>query len=189
VKSTVSQGGTRNKVPGSRASYGIYKPVVCAVNGLCVGGGLHHVSEADLVLASEQASFFDTHCAVGNVFALEPIGLSRKMPLNVVMQLMLMSREGALSAERAFQVGLVNEVVPADRLLPRALEIARNIAKLSPATVQASLKAVWESLNVGLHNAHDVGWRYILHHQQNHPDYMEGMKAFGEKRAPRWSVD
>ena len=50
-------------------------------------------------------------------------------------------------------------------------------------------KAIWESLNVGLRNAKDVGWRYILHHQQNHPDYMEGMRAFGEKREPRWTVD
>ena len=70
--------------------------------------------------------------------------------------------------------------------MPRALEMASHIATLSPATVQASLKAIWESLNVGLHNAKDVGWRYILHHQQNHPDYMEGMKAFGEKRKPSW---
>jgi E-phenylitaconyl-CoA hydratase len=189
VKSTVAQGKTRNKVSGSRGHHDVYKPVIAAINGLCVGGGLHHVAESDLVICAEHASFFDTHCAVGNVFALEAIGLARKIPLNMVMQLALMSREGTISAQRAHEIGLVNEIVPGERLVPRALEIARGIAKLSPATVQASIKAIWESLNVGLHNAKDVGWRYILHHQQNHPDYMEGMKAFGEKRQPRWTVD
>ncbi|MEJ2205343.1 MAG: enoyl-CoA hydratase-related protein [Gemmatimonadota bacterium] len=189
VKATVAAGKTRNKVSGSRGCHDVFKPVICAVNGMCVGGGLHHVAESDLVICSEHARFLDTHCAVGNVFALEGIGLSRKIPLNMVMQLALMTREGAITAERAYQIGLVNEVVPHERLMPRALEVAAHIATLSPATVQASLEAIWESLNVGLRNARDVGWRYILHHQQNHPDYMEGMRAFGEKRAPKWTVD
>jgi enoyl-CoA hydratase/carnithine racemase len=189
VKATVAEGKTRNKVSGSRAHHDVYKPVICAVNGLCVGGGLHHVAESDLVICADHAQFLDTHCAVGNVFALEAVGLARKIPLNMVMQLALMTREAPITAERAYQIGLVNEVVPRERLMPRALEMAAHIATLSPATVQASLKAIWESLNVGLRNAKDVGWRYILHHQQNHPDYMEGMKAFGEKRAPNWTVN
>jgi enoyl-CoA hydratase/carnithine racemase len=189
VKSTVSRGKTRVKVAGSRGHHDVFKPVIAAVNGMCVGGGLHHVAESDLVICAEHAKFMDTHCAVGNVFALEAIGLSRRIPLSMVMQLALMTREGPITAERAYQIGLVNEVVPQEQLLPRALEMAAHIATLSPATVQASLKAIWEGLNVGLRNAYDVGWRHILHHQQNHPDYMEGMKAFGEKRAPNWTVD
>jgi E-phenylitaconyl-CoA hydratase len=80
-------------------------------------------------------------------------------------------------------------VVPREKLMPRALEMAAHIATLSPATVQASLKAIWKSLDVGLGPALDVGWRYILHHQQNHPDYLEGMKAFAEKREPNWTVE
>lgn len=189
VKATAAQGKTRNKVPGSRAHHDVFKPVICAVNGMCVGGGLHHVAEADLVLCADHAKFLDTHCAVGNVFALEAIGLSRKVPLAMVMQLALLTTEGAITAERAFQVGLVNEIVPRARLLPRALEMAAHIATLSPATVEASLRAIWDGLDVGLHHAKDVGWRHILHHQQNHPDYLEGMRAFAEKRAPRWTVD
>ena len=189
VKATAAHGRTRNKVPGSRAHHDVYKPVICAVNGMCVGGGLHHVAEADLVICTDHAEFFDTHCAVGNVFALEAIGLSRKIPLSMVMQLALLTKQAPIPAQRAYQIGLVNEVVPKDRLLPRALEMAAHIATLSPATVQASIRAIWDSLNVGLHHAKDIGWRHILHHQQNHPDYLEGMKAFAEKRAPRWTVD
>jgi enoyl-CoA hydratase/carnithine racemase len=63
------------------------------------------------------------------------------------------------------------------------------IAKLSPATVQASVKAMWSSLDVGLHAAHDVAYRYVLQHQMTHPDYREGMVAFAEKREPRWVVE
>ena len=189
VKATAAQGKTRNKVPGSRAHHDIFKPVICAVNGLVTGGGLHHVAESDLVICSEKARFLDTHCAVGNVFALEAIGLTRKMPLAMVMQLGLLTRNGEISPERAYQVGLVNEVVPHEELMPRALEMAAHITTLSPATVQASLKAIWKSLDVGLKPGLDIGWRYILHHQQNHPDYLEGMKAFSEKRSPNWTVE
>lgn len=189
VKATAAQGKTRNKVPGSRAHHDVWKPVICAVNGMVSGGGLHHVAESDLVICTEEARFLDTHCAVGNVFALEAIGLSRKIPLNMVMQMGLMTKAMPITAERAYQIGLVNEVLPRERLLPRALEMADHISTLSPATVQASLKAIWKSLDVGLKPGLDVGWRYILHHQQNHPDYLEGMKAFGEKRAPNWTVE
>jgi enoyl-CoA hydratase/carnithine racemase len=189
VKATAAQGKTRNKVPGSRAHHDIFKPVICAVNGMVSGGGLHHVAESDLVICTEDAKFFDTHCAVGNVFALEAIGLTRKIPLNMVMQMALMTKTMPITADRAYQIGLVNEVVSHEKLLPRALEMAAHIATLSPATVEASLKAIWKSLDVGLKPGLDIGWRYILHHQQNHPDYLEGMRAFGEKRAPNWTVD
>lgn len=189
VKATAAQGKTRNKVPGSRAHHDVFKPVICAVNGMVSGGGLHHVAESDLVICSENASFFDTHCAVGNVFALEAIGLTRKIPLQMVMQMGLLTRAGAISPERAYQIGLVNEVVPLPKLIPRALEMAAHIATLSPATVQASLKAIWRSLDVGLKPGLDIGWRYVLHHQQNHPDYLEGMRAFTEKRPPEWTVE
>ena len=189
VKATAAQGKTRNKVPGSRAHHDVYKPVICAVNGMCAGGGLHHVAEADLVICAEHAKFLDTHCVVGNVFALEAIGLARKIPLNMVMQLALMTTKCPITAERAYEIGLVNEILGKERLMPRALEMAAHIATLSPATVEASIRAIWESLDVGLHHAKDIGWRYILHHQQNHPDYLEGMRAFAEKRAPRWTVE
>ena len=63
------------------------------------------------------------------------------------------------------------------------------ITALSPATTQASIKAMWASLDVGLHAANDVAYRYVLHHQMTHPDYREGMVAFAEKREPRWTIE
>jgi E-phenylitaconyl-CoA hydratase len=184
-----AEGGIRNKVPGSRLHHNVWKPVICALNGMAVGGALHQVADADLIIAAEHAELIDTHLQVGNVFALEPAVLLRRMPLSMVMQLALMTKEGRITAQRGHEIGLINEVVPSEMLQQRAREIALAIAKLSPATVQASIKAMWSSLDVGLHAAHDVAYRYVLQHQMTHPDYREGMVAFAEKREPRWVVE
>jgi enoyl-CoA hydratase/carnithine racemase len=104
------------------------------------------------------------------------------------MQLGLMTKKGRISAQRAYDIGLVNEVVPKEQLMPRAREIALDIAKLSPATVQASIKAMWASLDVGLRPGFDIAYRYVLQHQLTHPDYLEGMRAFAEKREPVWTL-
>jgi E-phenylitaconyl-CoA hydratase len=183
-----AESGIRNKVPGSRLHHGVWKPVICALNGMVLGGGLHQVSDADLIIAAEHAEIFDTHCEVGNVFGMEPVALLRRMPLSMVMQLALMTKNGRITAERAYQIGLVNEVVPKDHLMRRTREIALDVAKLSPATVQASIKAMWTSLDVGLRPAFDVAYRHVLQHQLMHPDYREGMRAFAEKREPNWTV-
>jgi enoyl-CoA hydratase/carnithine racemase len=183
-----AESGIRNKVPGSRLHHDVWKPVICALNGMVVGGGLHQVADSDLIIAAEHAELLDTHCAVGNVFAMEPVALLRRMPLSMVMQMGLMTKNGRISAQRAYDIGLVNEVVPKEQLMPRSREIALDIAKLSPGTVQASIKAMWKSLDVGLAPAFDVAYRYVLQHQLMHPDYHEGMRAFAEKREPNWTV-
>lgn len=184
-----AEGGIRNKVPGSRLHHDVWKPVICALNGMVVGGGLHQVADSDLIIAAEHAELIDTHLAVGNVFALEPAVLLRRMPISMVMQLALLTKDGRISARRGHEIGLINEVVPAERLQARAREIALAIAALSPATTQASIKAMWTSLDVGLRQANDVAYRYVLHHQMTHPDYREGMLAFAEKRSPEWVVE
>ena len=90
-----SESGIRNKVPGSRLHHDVWKPVICALNGMVVGGGLHQVADSDLIIAAEHAELLDTHCMVGNVFAMEPVALLRRMPLSMVMQLGLHDEERA----------------------------------------------------------------------------------------------
>jgi E-phenylitaconyl-CoA hydratase len=162
-----------------------WKPVIAAVNGMVAGGGLHFVADADLVLAAEHASFFDTHVKVGLVAGLEPVGLARRIPLEAVLRMALLGGSERMSAQEAWRIGLVGEVLPAAQLMPRARELAAKIAQHSPAALMRSKQAIWESLDVGLHQGLARAWEIIGHHGA-HPDVKEGATAFVEKRKPRW---
>jgi enoyl-CoA hydratase/carnithine racemase len=163
-----------------------WKPVITAVNGMVVGGGLHFVADSDLILAAEHATFFDTHVKVGLVAGLEPVGLARRIPLEAVLRMALLGGSERLSAEQAREIGLVGEVLPAERLLPRARELAGKIAQHSPAALARSKQAVWESLDRGLQEGLARAWEIIGEHTE-HPDMNEGARAFVEKRRPRWA--
>ncbi|MEJ6512346.1 MAG: enoyl-CoA hydratase/isomerase family protein, partial [Acidimicrobiales bacterium] len=89
----------------------VSKPVICAVNGLCAGGGLHFVADADIVIASSNAAFLDPHVSIGQVTAVEAIGLLRKMPFEAVMRMALTGRYERMSAQRAYELGMISEVV------------------------------------------------------------------------------
>ncbi len=161
------------------------KPVIAAVNGMTVGGGLHFIADADIVLAADHVQLIDTHVAVGLVAALEPVSLVRRMPLGAVMKLALTGGDERLAAAEAHRLGLVDEVLPADQLLPRAQALAASIARHSPTAVARSRAAIWNALEQPLSVALDEGWRLIMR-QDGHPDVAEGVAAFLEKRAPRW---
>ncbi len=163
-----------------------WKPVVTAVNGMVVGGGLHFIADADLIVCAENATFFDTHVKVGLVAGLEPVGLARRLPLEAVLRLALLGGSERMGAEEARALGLVGEVVPAAELLPRARELAAKIAEHSPTALALTKRAIWESLDVGLDEALSRTWKIIQEHT-DHPDLEEGSVAFVEKRKPRWA--
>ncbi|MGE0045476.1 MAG: enoyl-CoA hydratase/isomerase family protein [Hyphomonadaceae bacterium] len=165
---------------------GIFKPVICAVNGVCAGAGLHFVADSEIVIAAEGATFTDTHVNVGQVTALEPIGLSRRMPLGAVLRMVVLGKAERMTAQQAHALGMVSEIVPLERLRDRAMELARIAASASPAAMRASLKAVWESLEMPLSEAYAKGYEAVVRHR-DHPDAAEGPRAFMEKREPRWS--
>lgn len=162
-----------------------WKPVITAVNGVCNGGGLHFVADTELVIASENASFLDTHVAVGLVSALEPVGLARRIPLERVFRLALLGKGGRITAHEALALGLVGEVVPAALLMARARETATVMAQHSPTALARSKRAIWEGLDHGLHDALDAAHAQVERHL-GHPDPVEGAKAFLEKRRPKW---
>jgi enoyl-CoA hydratase/carnithine racemase len=166
----------------------IWVPTIVAVNGVCAGGGLHFVTDADYVLASTQARFLDPHCAVGQVSALEPITLLHRIGLGAALRLSVLGRAGEFSAVDAFRVGLADELVDPDRLLERALELAHGASQASPAAVERSKRAIWAALEVPLGEALQLGWESIVAHRA-HPDALEGPRAFAEKRAPQWAAD
>jgi enoyl-CoA hydratase len=166
---------------------GVWKPVITAVNGICAGGGFHWVADADIVIAASDAQFFDPHVSVGPVVAIEAIGLLRKMPVEAVMRMAFMGRYERMGAERAYELGMISEIVdPPARLRERAQEIGETVAKNSPAAMAATKKALWEGLESGLTEACRNGARHLTS-MWGHPDQDEGPRAFAEKREPQWA--
>jgi enoyl-CoA hydratase/carnithine racemase len=162
-------------------------PVIAAINGVCAGGGLHFVADADIVIAADNASFLDPHVSVGQVSGLEPLGLRLRASAGAVMRMALIGTPERLTAEAALRAGLVSEVVAAAELRDRAMELAGLISRNSPAAVTATrhqLRAFEESL---VADAYQRGWDAIRGHW-NHPDAHEGPQAFTEKREPRWQA-
>jgi enoyl-CoA hydratase/carnithine racemase len=124
----------------------MWKPVVCAVNGMCTAGAFYFVNESDVVICSDDATFFDSHVSAGLVCALEPIGLMRRVGLGETLRIALMGNDERVSADTALRIGLVSEVVSSDRLWARGHEIASTIATKPSSATQGTVKAIWESL-------------------------------------------
>ncbi|MFI0961293.1 enoyl-CoA hydratase/isomerase family protein [Streptomyces sp. NPDC021080] len=137
-----------------------WKPLVCAVHGMAAGGALYWLNEADIIIASEDATFFDPHTTYGMVAALEPIGLARRIPIGEVLRMVLLGNDERMSARRALEIGFVSEVVDRERLRERAHELAARIAAKPPAAVQGSVKAIWESLDASRSQALATGLSY-----------------------------
>ena len=166
---------------------GIWKPTICAVNGVCAGAGLHFVADSDIVIASDKASFLDTHVNVGQVTALEPIGLMRRMPVGAVLRMVVLGKGERLSAAQALKVHMVSEVTAPEDLVARAMALGELASSVSPASVQASLKAIGESYELPLSKAYENGFDILIRHRR-HPDALEGTTAFIEKRDPNWTA-
>jgi enoyl-CoA hydratase/carnithine racemase len=164
---------------------GVAKPVIAAVNGVCAGGGLHFVCDADVVIASSRAEFLDPHVSVGQVSAYETIGLMRKMPAEAVMRMALVGRHERMPAARALQLGMVSQVVEPDRLREEAQTLAEKIGRNSPAAMAATKRALWGALELGLTDACKAGAVELVS-MWGHPDQEEGPRAFAEKRDPDW---
>jgi enoyl-CoA hydratase/carnithine racemase len=163
-----------------------WKPVITAVNGMTCGGGLHFVADSDLIVCADHATFFDTHVRVGLIAGLEPVGLTRRIPLEAVLRMALLGGSERMTAEQALAIGLVGEVVPAAELMPRARELAGMIRQHSPTALARTKQVIWKSLEVGLHASLDDTWKAIRDHVDC-PDLREGSIAHVEKRKPRWA--
>ena len=164
----------------------VWKPVIAAVNGVCAGGGLHFVADADIVIAAPEATFLDPHVSIGQVTAYEAIALMRKIPAEAVLRMALLGRHERIDASRALELGLVSEIVepPAD-LRERAQALGEEIGRNSPAALAATKRALWGALEHGLTEACKAGARELVS-MWGHPDQEEGPRAFSEKREPRW---
>jgi len=165
---------------------GIAKPVVAAVNGVCAGGGLHFVADADIVLMASDATLVEPHVAVGQVVAYEGIALIRKSPAESIMRMAFTARSERMTAARAYQLGICSQVVdPPDQLHAAAQAAAETIARNSPAAMAATKRALWAALEHGLTDACRIGARHLVD-LWGHPDQEEGPLAFTERREADW---
>jgi E-phenylitaconyl-CoA hydratase len=172
-------------LPIARLMEQLDKPIICAVNGICCGGGLHFMADTDIIIGSRNAQFFDPHVNVGLISGWEPIGLSRRIPLNYVLRMTLQGKAYRVDAEEAHRIGLLTEVVEPDQLLTRAEEIANDVVKNAPLAVRWSKRAVMEGLNLGLRDALELS-SFMLKEVWGSEDLKEGARAFEEHRAPEW---
>lgn len=164
----------------------VRKPVIAAVNGVCAGGGLHFVADADIVLLASDATLVDPHVSVGQVSAYEAIGLARRSPMEAVLRMALVGNGERMTAARAYQLGICSQVVdPPARLREEAQALAEKIAQNSPAAMAATKRALWGALELGLSDACRAGAAELVG-MWGHPDQEEGPRAFAERRVPEW---
>jgi enoyl-CoA hydratase len=164
----------------------IYKPIVAAVNGVCVAGGFEMLTSTDIRVAVPEARFAVMEPKRG-LFAGggSTVRLPRQMPYPFAMELLLTAE--MVDAGRALAMGLINRVVSADQLLDTAYDYAERIAANAPLAVSATKQSVVEGLALDLHSAY--------HNETRHSDRIfatedakEGPRAFAEKRPPRWQA-
>ncbi|MCE5262420.1 MAG: enoyl-CoA hydratase/isomerase family protein [Deltaproteobacteria bacterium] len=165
--------------------FDLYKPVIAAVNGAAIGGGLEVVLACDLAVAAEHSVFSLPEPRVG-LAAVGGGGISRmvrQIPFKQAMRLLLTAQR--ITARQALEMGLINEVVPADQVLAKARELAREIVLSAPLAIEASKAMALASLSSSLERSildyHPAAMRMLLS-----ADAKEGPLAFSEKRAPRW---
>lgn len=166
----------------------VWKPVICAVNGTVASAGLHFVVDADIVVSSNTATFLDTHVNVGMVGAIENIGLAKRLPLGSALRMTLCGKAYRMTAARAYQLGLVDELCEPGDVMTTAEEIARQVCANSPTAVSLSQQAIWSSVEMGYRDSLEYGWALLRMHW-DHPDFKEGPRAFVERRDPVWVTD
>jgi enoyl-CoA hydratase/carnithine racemase len=161
------------------------KPVIVAVNGICCGAGMDWVTTADISIAATDATFFDPHVSIGLVPGREMVRVARTLPVAVAMRMAILGRHERLSAQRAYDLGFITELVEPPHLHARARELAELVNRNAPLAVRGTRMAVRKSLDLPLHEAEIFAEAFrerVLHTE----DSLEGPKAFLEKRDPVW---
>ncbi|WP_339633755.1 enoyl-CoA hydratase-related protein [uncultured Sneathiella sp.] len=172
----------RDFIPIVGDSVTVTKPIIAAVNGYAYAGGWLFAQMCDLCIASENAVFGITEAKVGRGMPwAAPLG--NMIPSRIMMELLLTG--DSLSARRALEVGFVNKVVPSDELLPEAITMAKKIAANAPLTVKAAKELVYMSSEMGRSAALRAAY-HLFEPVYRSEDALEGPRAFGEKRSPRW---
>ena len=161
----------------------LWTPVIAAVNGMACAGALYMLGEVDIIIAAEHATSFDPHVSYGMVSGFESLHLLQKLPLGETLRVALLGLHERMSAQRAFDVGLVSEVVPAADLLDRAVWVASRIAESPTMAVQATLRAIWMSHETLRRQALDLVAGFVTQGTEL-DEIAAGQKLFKGERPP-----
>ena len=166
---------------------GLNKPVIAAVNGLAFGGGFEIMISADIIIAAEHATFALPEINSGTLADAATIKLPRRIPYHVAVELLFTGRR--MDAAEAKHWGIVNEVVPAGRLMARARELAELLSSGPPLVYAAIKETLRETMHLPLQQAFDLVTKRRLEtvdRLYSSEDQLEGARAFAEKRKPVW---
>jgi enoyl-CoA hydratase/carnithine racemase len=176
--------------PGAKLgpkSNDFWKPVIGAVNGIACGGAFYLLGECDILVAADSATFFDPHVTYGMPASYESMLMVGRMPLGEVLRMQLTGAAERVSAQRAYDVGLVSEVVPLAELHAAARRLADTIAASPTLAVQATLKAVWTAAELGRRQALDLGYAFVAMGMTD-ASLAEGQRRFTSGDRVEWRL-
>ncbi len=170
--------------PGLTDGMTMLKPIICAINGLALGGGLELALACDLRIAAESAAFGLSEVRIGSMpGAGGTQRLPRAIPQALAMKMLLTGER--ISAQEAYRIGLVSDLVPSERLLPLAYELAGRICENAPLAVRAAKMAALRGLEMPLAEGLYLEGA-LFGHLRETEDRAEGRRAFAEKRKPQY---
>jgi enoyl-CoA hydratase/carnithine racemase len=184
-----AEGGERMATPkgfgGLSSRWDLQKPVIAAVNGVAMGGGFEIALSCDLIIASDQARFALPEPKVGLAALAGGLNrLPRQIGAKRALGMILTGRH--VPAEEGKELGFVNDVVPHDELMKRTIEWAHMITACAPLSIRASKDVVYRSLDsASLRESMEAHYDSVRA-MTTSEDFIEGPKAFSEKRPPNW---
>ncbi len=165
----------------------LWKPVIAAVNGMACGGAFYMLGEVEFIIAAEHATFFDPHVTYGMTAAFEPMHMLQKMPFHEIMRLSLLGNHERLSAKRAHEIGLVSEVVPADKLRETAQWAADAIASAPPLAIQGTVRSIWAARELSRSQVLSLGYAFVGL-GTNRESIQQGQATFASGKRIKWKL-
>jgi enoyl-CoA hydratase/carnithine racemase len=163
----------------------LWKPVIAAVNGMACGGAFYMLGEVEFIVAAEHATFFDPHVTYGMTASFEPIHMAGITPFCEIMRLSLMGNHERLTAKRAYEIGMVSEVVAGDQLLDAAGWCAERIAAAPKLAIEGTVRAIWGAREFGSRHAVHLGYAYVSM-GTSQDSIAEGQELFASGKRIEW---
>jgi enoyl-CoA hydratase/carnithine racemase len=165
----------------------LWKPVIAAVNGMACGGAFYMLGDVDIIIAADSATFFDPHTTYGMAAVFEPMHMLQRMPLGEILRVSLIGQYERMSAQRAYDIGMVQEVVPLAQLRETAQWVAERIASQPATAVQTTVRAIWYASQMGSRHALQVA-RSLIAVGSKQEDLAEGQRAFASGQRVEWRL-